>query len=49
MYEIINHRYLNYKPMLISSELGFGELVTINEALGSRIFEMCEGFAVHAK
>lgn len=49
MYEIINHRYLNYKPMLISSELGFGELVTINEALGSRIFEMCEGYAVHAK
>lgn len=41
MQAIVNHRYLNNKPILVSSELTYLELLNVNEALGSRIFEMC--------
>lgn len=40
IYSIINHRYLNNKPILLSCELSYLELLNINEAIGSRLFEM---------
>ena len=42
MFEIINYRYLNAKPIIISSELTQDRLLNFDEAVGSRIIEMCK-------
>ena len=42
MFEIINHRYLNNKSIIISSELFQEDLLKFDEAIGSRIIEMCK-------
>lgn len=39
-FEIINYRYINHLPMIISAEKMPQELVEIDEATGSRIVEM---------
>ena len=41
MFEIINYRYLNKKPVIISTERYINDLLSIDEALCSRIIEMC--------
>lgn len=46
VYEVINYRYLEQKPLLITSEHSMPELVHFDEAIGSRIYEMCEKFYV---
>lgn len=43
MFEIINHRYLNGQPVIISSEFMVNDLLKFDEALGSRIVEMSKG------
>ncbi|MCA1183450.1 ATP-binding protein [Bacillus licheniformis] len=45
-YSVINYRYLNHKPIMISSEWNIEQLVKIDEALGTRIYEMCEDYIV---
>ncbi|WP_102274932.1 ATP-binding protein [Cytobacillus massiliigabonensis] len=45
-YAVINYRYLNHKPILVSSELTVDELVDVDEALGTRIYQMCQDFTV---
>lgn len=40
MYGVINYRYLNHKPVLVSTELNLDELVSLDEALGTRLIEM---------
>ncbi len=37
---VLNYRYLNHKPLLISSELTVDEILDIDEALGSRIHQI---------
>lgn len=44
MYDIINHRYLNNLPILLSSELNFGEMLAVDEAIASRLFEMSKRY-----
>lgn len=44
MYDIINHRYNNDLPILLSSELDFSRMFEIDEAIGSRLFEMCKSY-----
>ncbi len=39
-FEIINHRYINHLPTIVSTEKTPQELVEIDEATGSRIIEM---------
>jgi len=39
-FEILNHRYLERAPTIISSELLPAELLAVDEALGSRILEL---------
>ncbi|MCP6683208.1 ATP-binding protein [Bacillus nakamurai] len=46
---VVNYRYLNHKPLLISSELDTSELLDIDEALGSRIHQMCRNYTVTIK
>ena len=46
MYEIINYRYLERLPMIISTEKLPNELLDFDEAIGSRVMEMCKGYVV---
>lgn len=46
MFSVINYRYLNHKPIMVSSELLEDDLLDIDEALGSRILEMGKDFTV---
>ncbi|MGG3737220.1 ATP-binding protein [Aeribacillus pallidus] len=46
MYSVINYRYLNHKPIMVSSEYLEDDLLDVDEALGSRIIEMCRDFLV---
>lgn len=43
MYEIVNYRYMNNMPIIISTEKSPNELLMFDEAIGSRIIEMCRG------
>lgn len=43
MYEIINYRYMNNLPIIISTEKSLDELLEFDEAVGSRMIEMCRG------
>lgn len=42
-FEIINYRYVNHLPTIVSTEKTPQELVEIDEATGSRIVEMAQG------
>lgn len=46
IFEIINHRYFNKLPTIISSEHGGMKLLELDEAIGSRIIEMCKGHTI---
>lgn len=46
MFELINYRYLNYLPIIISTELTIEKLLSIDESVSSRIYEMCKDFLV---
>jgi DNA replication protein DnaC len=41
MYGIINDRYINKRLTLFSSEYTLNDIMGIDEAIGSRIYEMC--------
>lgn len=46
LFAIINFRYLEHKPILISSERDIAEMCEIDEGIGSRINEMCREYKV---
>lgn len=46
MFEIINYRYLNFLPIIVSSEFSIDRLLNFDEAVGSRIYEMCRSYVV---
>lgn len=43
MFDLINYRYLKKAPVLVSSEYKLKDLIYFDEAIGSRIGEMCKG------
>lgn len=43
VYKIINTRYLKSMPMIISTEKSVKEILNWDEAIGSRLIEMCQG------
>ena len=47
LYEIVNFRYNNNLKTLISSEYTLGEITSIDEAIGSRIYEQCDGYCIN--
>jgi DNA replication protein DnaC len=49
MFELVNHRYFNNLPVIVSSEKSFEELIEIDEAIGSRLVEMCKGYRVEIR
>jgi DNA replication protein DnaC len=46
MFEIINFRYINHLPIIVSSEYDVNALLNFDEAIGSRIYEMCKNYLV---
>lgn len=46
VFEIINYRYLNYLPIIVSSEFTIEKLLYIDEGVGSRIYEMSKNYVV---
>lgn len=46
IFEIINYRYLNRLPVMISSEWTIARMCGFDEATGSRINEMCRDYKV---
>lgn len=46
MFEILNYRYINYLPVIISTELVVENLLSFDEAVGSRVYEMCKDYVV---
>lgn len=46
-FEIINYRYVNKLPMIISTEKHMPELLELNEATGSRLYELAKGYTVN--
>lgn len=46
MFGVINYRYLNYLPIMVSSEKTVDELCDIDEALGTRIYQMSKDYTV---
>lgn len=46
VYEIVNYRYMNNLPIVLSTEKTLGSLLDFDEAAGSRLIEMCRGNVV---
>lgn len=46
MFELINYRYLNHLPIIVSTEFTVEKLLSFDEAIGSRIYEMAKDFIV---
>lgn len=46
MFEIINYRYLNFLPVIVSTEFTVKNLLEFDQAIGSRIFEMSSDYYV---
>lgn len=46
MFEIVNHRYLNRLPIIVSTEYTIERLLSFDEAIGSRIYEMAKEYLV---
>ena len=49
MFEIVNHRYINKLPIIASTEYLLEEMLSFDEAIGSRLYEMSKGFIVEIK
>ena len=49
IFEIINYRYFNNKPIIVSTEKYKSDLLKIDEAIGSRILEMCDKFNIQVR
>ncbi|QOS97917.1 ATP-binding protein [Brevibacterium sp. JNUCC-42] len=46
LFAIVNYRYLNKLPILVSSERTFRDMCVIDEAIGSRLYEMTADYRV---
>ncbi|CAI3658643.1 putative ATP-binding protein, IstB-like [Clostridium neonatale] len=49
MFEIINYRYLNFLPIIVSSEFTIEKMLEFDEGIGSRIYEMSKDYVVEIK
>jgi DNA replication protein DnaC len=49
VFEIVNYRYLNRLPIIVSTEFMVEELLSFDEAIGSRIYEMCKDYIVEVE
>ena len=47
MYEIVNYRYMNNMPIIISTEKTPNDILVFDEAIGNRLIEMSRGNIIH--
>jgi DNA replication protein DnaC len=46
VFEIINYRYLNFLPIIVSSEFSIDRLLAFDEGVASRVYEMSKDYVV---
>ena len=46
IFEIINYRYMNCLPIIVSTEFTVDKLLSFDEGTGSKIYEMCKSYVV---
>ena len=46
IFELVNERYLKKKPFIISTEMSMKQIISWDEAVGSRLQEMAQGYIV---
>ncbi len=46
VYEIVNYRYNNNLPVILSTEKNLDDLINFDEAIASRLIEMCRGYII---
>ena len=46
IFELINYRYLNHLTIIVSTEFTVEKLLSFDEAIGSRIYEMSKDYIV---
>lgn len=46
VFEILNYRYINHRPIIVSTEFSVEKLLGVDESIGSRIYEMCKDYIV---
>ena len=44
MFEIVNFRYFNNLPIIISCEMGIDQILDVDEAVDSRSYERSKGY-----
>lgn len=49
MFEIVNYRYINKLPIIVSTEYLVEEILSFDEAIGSRIYEMARDFIIEIR
>lgn len=49
IYEIVDYRYFKNLPMIITTEKTIDQLIDIDEAIGSRLYEMSKNYLVTMK
>lgn len=49
MFEIVNYRYINYLPIIVSSEMSADDLIDVDEGLGSRIIQMAKNYLIYVE
>lgn len=49
MYEILDYRYFKCLPVIVTTEKLVDELLDIDEAIGSRLYEMCKNYVIEIK
>lgn len=49
MFDIINRRYMNKLPTIFSSEYSLEKITEMDEAIGGRIWEICNPYVVECK
>lgn len=49
IFEILNYRYLNFLPIIVSAEFTVDMLLDFDEGIGSRIYEMSKDYIVQIK
>ena len=49
MFELLNFRYFNKLPVIVSCEMDVDRILSVDEAIGSRLVEMCKCVEVKGK
>ncbi|WP_081924383.1 ATP-binding protein [Brevibacillus borstelensis] len=49
LFAIVNYRYMEKKPIMLSSERSFADMLKIDEGIGSRLYQMCKDYTIEVQ